>query len=234
MRSLALVALLVSAHAYAQSAPSDSAVSPRVPPTGAYVEGNAGVGWSSAEGLLLGGQAAIGYQLPNGFDAGVRTLGLTRGGSYGTVAIQPEVGYTRFLNGSTTLSARLGGRGTLNNGRYFADSNLSLRTVAAVGHATVSNRVDLGRGLRLVPVVGVYGGVGRTFNSEYTVGGQTYDAGGAPLEAGVLAGLQLEFNALGARFQVGPVLSFPVHRNADRAPGDFGYRPALPSVRVTF
>lgn len=234
MRALVLAALLVSAPAFAQGATPDSTSSPSVPPLGAYVEGGAGFGWSSVEGLLFVGHAALGYQLPNGFDAGVRTFGVTRGTSRGSLSIQPEVGYTRFLNESTTLSARLGVRGTMTGGPIYTDPALSLRSVAAVGHATVSQRLDLGRGLKLVPVVGVYGGAGRTFDALYTSGGQTFDAGGSPLEAGVLAGLQLEFDALGAHFQVGPVLSFPVHRNADRALGDFGYRPVLPTLRVTF
>lgn len=235
MRLLTLAALLVSVPAFAQGAPSDSTHSPSVPPPGTYVEGGVGVGWSSVEGLLLGGQAAIGYQLPNGVDAGVRAFGLTRSGSpYSTLSIQPEVGYTRLLDGVTTLRARLGVRGTLTNGPVYTDPDLSLRSVALVGHTTLSHRIGLGRGLTLVPVVGAYGGAGRTFNSEYSVGDQTFDVGGAPLEVGVVAGLQLEFDALGARFQLGPVLSIPVHRNAERAPGDFGYRPVLPSLRVTF
>lgn len=235
MRVLALVALVVAAPAAAQDARSDSAAVPLFPPAGPYVEGGAGVGWGgSSGGLIVGGQAAIGYQLPNGFDVAARTFGVAFGDGRGSLALQPDVGYTRALGENAALAARLGVRATMTASPNYRDAGLRFRSVAGVGHVAVSRGIDLGRGLRLVPSAGVYGGVGEVFNTEFDVLDADLDGNGTVAEAGVVVGLQLEFKAFGARFQVGPVVGLPVLRSGPTPPGSYGFAPVPASVRITF
>ncbi len=88
----------------------------------------------------------------------------------------------------------------------------------------MTRRFDVGRGLTVAATGGAYASTLRLSGLD----SPTTSASRTGAEAGVLAGLQLDFGALGGHFAIGPNLAIPV-----ASPGPLGGQGALPYMSKT-
>ncbi len=206
---VATLALLAAPLVSAQSSPPPGPVPDPDADTGVFTElGVAGGYGGGGVGAIGVGTVSLGYRLPSGLSVGAHASGVQYGGLYSGLAFGPEVRYQRSLGESSTLdvhaSGTIGFYGTDRlSGSGFQRSGFSLQT-----GATSTRRFDLGRGVRLATTGGLLGGVTRSDGLDFDSGFSTEDRTGA--YAGVVVGAQFEFEALGARFAVGPSVYIPV------------------------
>ena len=201
MRALVLALALV---------PLAAAAQPTVPNLEPGVYGSVGLsgGYGGSNvGALGAAEGAVGYRLPSGLGLGVYVAGGTASGQ-SVVAFGPEVTFSRALDARTTLDLHGNGTVALYRGPALEAAGFQSTGVGARLEGSVTRRFDLGRGVRLATTGGIFGGVTRSLGLEAASGPAL--EGGLGAHAGVVAGVQLEFEALGARFAVGPVLAVPV------------------------
>lgn len=217
--ALALAApLAFSLPAVSQVAPDSvaletSALLPSPDATGLYVEAEAGGGYGSSLGVIVGTRVSLGYRLPSGLSLGATATHIRYGDRATSFAFGPDVRYSQALDARTTLNLRASGTVGFTDG-LSADSRFQANGVGGLVEASATRRFGLGGGVTLAATGGAYGGVSRAFavTDPGGVYGRDADVGA---DAGVLVGLQAEFNALGGRFAVGPYGGFPVMSTRD-------------------
>lgn len=229
--ALALAApLAFSLPATAQVAPDSVALeasallAPAVE-TGLFVEARAGGGYGgSVTGVITAAQASIGYRLPSGLSLGATAYGLTYGSETATFAFGPDVRYSRALDARTMLNLRASGSA----GFASFGSKTQATGLGSLVEASATRRFGVGGGVTLAATGGAYGGISRSFALTTQSGALRGEETTA--DAGILAGLQAEFNALGGRFAIGPVVSLPVVSTGER----FGTGGSLNNYRGSF
>lgn len=187
-----------------------------VPPDEAGVYGELGIsgGYSSSGGWLGVPAAAVGYRTAGGLSVGLHAAAVQVGLEHESVGVGPEVRLARALDDRTRLDLYASGTLGLYRGPALDADALRLTGVSTRLAAAATRRADLGRGLTLAVMGGAYGALGRRF---------AYEAGGVDgqvdASVGVMAGVQLEFDVLGARVGVGPGVAVPLLRT----PGRLGF-----------
>lgn len=194
--SLALSLVTLAALATAPSAQPTSSAAP-----GFY--GRAGVNggyWGGNFGVVSAPSVAAGVRLPSGLEIGGYVTRVGYGRQASVLAFGPEVSITRALGPSTTLDLRATGGVGLYSGNEYNAAYQGVTGLAAALEANVTRRFDLGRGIDLATTGGAYASAVRLSGFDSPTA-PTSEIGS---DAGVLVGVQLEFDALGGRFAIGP------------------------------
>ena len=211
--ALALAAVALSTAAAAQ---------PTSPPD-VYAEaglnggfGGGGLGWITAPSV------AVGVRLPSGVEVGAYATRVGFGRRASVLAFGPEARVSREVGPGTTLDVRAGA----GVGLYGGDAGYRGATgLATALEASATRRVGLGRGVDLALTGGAYGVATRLSGLEAP--GPLASRSGT--EAGVLAGVRLEFDAFGGRVGIGPSGGVPVVGSGEL--GALGALPYLGTLR---
>lgn len=211
MRALTLAALFVLALP-AAAQPVAPPTTPSGPTLDAGLFGELGVspGYSSRLGVLHETRAVVGYRLPSGVTMAL-AASVDGGDAFSTLAVGPEIGLTRSLGSGTTVALRADGRASFVRGDHLAGAGYQPASLSAYAEGVVTRQIGLGRGLDLALTGGLYGAFGRRLDVGYAPGTVVGNRVGGPYaEAGAVVGVQLEFDALGGRFSIGPAGNVPL------------------------
>lgn len=228
---LAVLALAVVPAATAQVAFSHQTDS------GVYAEAGAGGGYGTSIGLTAVGTAAVGYQLPNGLAVGVHTTVASIGSRHSSVVVGPEVRYSHLLDPRTSLDLHASGSVGFYRGSALEASGYPTTALGMEVGGSATRRFNLGRGVALATTGGLFGGVARTLDRSTGLGITAEPAPDVHAYAGVTVGAQIEFEALGGRFAIGPYGSIPVvttNRGIGAAPFPTGGGPTRGLITFSF
>ena len=208
MRVFSLALVLTAAAALAPPV-SAQPTAPATPTP--YGRAGLGVGYGGGgTGFISAPSVAVGVRLPSGLEVGGYVTRVGYGTQSSVVAFGPEVRAVHALSPTTTLNVYASGSvGFSSDDRIAADLPMSLGTTL---EATVTRRFGLGRGIDLATTAGAYASafrLSRLNGSDLTDPDATFD-NRLGTQAGVLAGVQFEFDALGGRVGIGPSGGLPL------------------------